>query len=231
MIAEKLHEIEERIRAACLRAGRSREEVQLLAVSKTQPAERLKEAYDLGLRLFGENKAQEYTVKAPLLPEDIHWHFIGNLQKNKVKYLVGRVDTIHSVNSEGLADEIERLAARRDVIQDILVEVNVAGEASKQGAALDEARALARYCHGLPHIKLRGLMTVAPVCEDPSENRPVFAALRELKDELAGTLSDPDIRVLSMGMSDDFEVAIEEGATLVRLGSALFGPRYYPTSL
>ena len=226
MIAENLQKIEERIEAACRRAGRARESVRLIAVSKTKPAEAVAEAYAAGQRLFGENHAQEIVAKKPLLPDDIRWHFIGNLQKNKVKYLVGSVEMSHSVNSEGLAAEIEKQAAKRGLVQDILLEVNIAGESSKQGAAPEALLSLLRFCDGQPHLRLCGLMAVAPFAEDPEESRPYFIRLRELRDELKPTLRDPDaFRELSMGMSGDFETAVEEGATLIRVGTLIFGAR------
>lgn len=229
MIAENLKKVEERIEAACRRAGRDRGSVRLVAVSKTKPAEAIAEAYAAGQRLFGENHAQEIVAKKPVLPEDIRWHFIGNLQKNKVKYLVGNVAMIHSVNSEGLAAEIEKQAAKHGIVQKILLEVNIAGEESKQGAAPDQILPLLQFCETQPHIKLCGLMAVAPQAENPEESRPVFVRLRRLREELRPLLKDPEaFRELSMGMSGDFEVAVEEGATLIRVGTLIFGRRQYP---
>ena len=226
MIAENLKKIEERIEAACRRCGRARESVRLIAVSKTKPAEAVAEAYAAGQRLFGENHAQEIVAKKPLLPEDIRWHFIGHLQKNKVKYLVGSVEMIHSVNSEGLAAQIEKQAAKCGLVQDILLEVNVAGESSKQGAAPEALLSLLRFCDSQPHLRLCGLMAVAPFTEDPEESRPYFIRLREMRDGLKPALRDPDaFRELSMGMSGDFETAVEEGATFVRVGTSIFGAR------
>ena len=229
MIAENLKQVEERIEAACRRAGRDRGSVRLVAVSKTKPAEAIAEAYAAGQRLFGENHAQEIVAKKPVLPDDIRWHFIGNLQKNKVKYLVGNVAMIHSVNSEGLAAEIEKQAAKHGIVQKILLEVNIAGEESKQGAAPDQILPLLQFCETQPHIKLCGLMAVAPQAENPEESRPVFVRLRRLREELRPLLKDPEaFRELSMGMSGDFEVAVEEGATLIRVGTLIFGRRQYP---
>ena len=229
MIAENLKQVEERIEAACRRAGRDCGSVRLVAVSKTKPAEAIAEAYAAGQRLFGENHAQEIVAKKPILPEDIRWHFIGNLQKNKVKYLVGNVAMIHSVNSEGLAAEIEKQAAKHGIVQKILLEVNIAGEESKQGAAPDQILPLLQFCETQPHIKLCGLMAVAPQAENPEESRPVFVRLRRLREELRPLLKDPEaFRELSMGMSGDFEVAVEEGATLIRVGTLIFGRRQYP---
>ena len=229
MIAENLKQVEERIEAACRRAGRDCGSVRLVAVSKTKPAEAIAEAYAAGQRLFGENHAQEIVAKKPVLPEDIRWHFIGNLQKNKVKYLVGNVAMIHSVNSEGLAAEIEKQAAKHGIVQKILLEVNIAGEESKQGAAPDQILPLLQFCETQPHIKLCGLMAVAPQAENPEESRPVFVRLRRLREELRPLLKDPEaFRELSMGMSGDFGVAVEEGATLIRVGTLIFGRRQYP---
>ena len=228
MIQVQLEQIRQRILQACERGNRDPECVRLIAVSKTKPAEMIREAYEAGQRLFGENHAQELVAKQPLLPPEIEWHFIGNLQRNKVKYLVGKTALIHSVNSLPLAQEIERVAAKREVRQDILLEVNIAGEASKQGISDREARALAEAVSGMPHLRARGLMAVAPIQADPEETRPVFRRLRALREELAPLMDRPeDFCELSMGMSQDFEVAIEEGATYVRVGSAIFGERSY----
>lgn len=228
MIAENLQTIEIRIAAACEKAGRPRESVQLIAVSKTKPAEMIAEAYAAGQRLFGENRPQEITAKKPLLPQDIQWHMIGNLQRNKVKYVVGQTALIHSVVSLPLAEEIERQAAKGELIQEVLVEINVAGEESKQGADLEEARGLVEAIKEMPHLCLRGLMTVAPYVEDPELVRPVFGRLKALLEEYRPLTREPALfDQLSMGMSGDFAVAIEEGATLVRIGSAIFGERDY----
>lgn len=228
MIAENLQTIETSIAAACKKAGRPRDSVQLIAVSKTKPAEMIEEAYAAGQRLFGENRPQEITAKKPLLPADIQWHMIGNLQRNKVKYVTGQTALIHSVASLPLAEEIERLAAKRDLIQEVLVEINVAGEESKQGADLEEARALVAAIKNMPHLRLRGLMTVAPYAEDPELVRPVFRRLREYLEEYRPLTREPEyFDQLSMGMSGDFAVAIEEGATLIRVGTAIFGARDY----
>lgn len=228
MIKENLKTIEASIAAACKKAGRPRDSVQLIAVSKTKPAEMIEEAYAAGQRLFGENRPQEITAKKPLLPADIQWHMIGNLQRNKVKYVTGQTALIHSVVSLPLAEEIERLAAKRDLIQEVLVEINVAGEASKQGADLEEARALVAAIKNMPHLRLRGLMTVAPYAEDPELVRPVFRRLREFLEEYRPLTREPEyFDQLSMGMSGDFAVAIEEGATLIRVGTAIFGARDY----
>lgn len=228
MIAENLELINARIAAACEQAGRPRDSVRLIAVSKTKPAEMVAEAYAAGQRLFGENHAQELTAKKPVLPEDIEWHFIGNLQRNKVKYVVGAAALIHSVNSAALAKEIDRVAGNRGITQDVLAEINVGGEESKQGADAEEARSLVEAIAALPHLRLRGLMTVAPFAEDPETVRPVFRRLKEMLTEFAPLTREPEaFDQLSMGMSGDFEVAIGEGATYVRIGTAIFGARDY----
>lgn len=228
MIAENLELINARIAAACEQAGRPRDSVRLIAVSKTKPAEMVAEAYAAGQRLFGENHAQELTAKKPVLPEDIEWHFIGNLQRNKVKYVVGAAALIHSVNSAALAKEIDRVAGNRGLTQDVLAEINVGGEESKQGADAEEARSLVEAIAALPHLRLRGLMTVAPFAEDPETVRPVFRRLKEMLTEFAPLTREPEaFDQLSMGMSGDFEVAIGEGATYVRIGTAIFGARDY----
>ncbi len=228
MIAENLELINARIAAACEQAGRPRDSVRLIAVSKTKPAEMVAEAYAAGQRLFGENHAQELTAKKPVLPEDIEWHFIGNLQRNKVKYVVGAAALIHSVNSAALAKEIDRVAGNRGLVQDVLAEINVGGEESKQGADAEEARSLVEAIAALPHLRLRGLMTVAPFAEDPETVRPVFRRLKEMLTEFTPLTREPEaFDQLSMGMSGDFEAAIGEGATYVRIGTAIFGARDY----
>jgi len=227
MILENIKNVEARISAACERAGRERSEVQLIAVSKTKPVAMLQEAYDAGARLFGENKVQELQEKIPVLPEDIAWHMIGHLQTNKIKYIIGRVALIHSVDSLHLAEAIEKEAAKHDLIQPVLVEINVAGEESKFGTSDMKANAeMIRAIANLPHLKLQGLMTIAPYTENAEENRVYFRTLREF---LYGEVRDcfPEHPVLSMGMTGDYEVAVEEGATLVRVGTGIFGERDY----
>lgn len=231
MIAENLAAVEENIRAACGRAGRSREDVTLISVSKTKPAEMIEEAYRLGKREFGENKAQEMKEKFEMLPRDIRWHFIGHLQTNKVKYVVGRACLIHSVDSLHLAEAIERESAKRDVVSQILVEVNVAGEESKFGLKSEETMALVQQIAGLPHVHIQGLMTIAPYVQNPEENRVVFRKLRELSVDIADkNIDNVSMGVLSMGMTGDYQVAIEEGATYVRVGTGIFGERNYHQS-
>ena len=228
MLKDQLQEVEKRIQAACDRAGRKREEVTLIAVSKTKPVETLQEAYDLGVRIFGENKVQELTAKYEALPKDIHWHMIGQLQTNKVKYIIDKAELIHSVDSLKLAETIEKEAAKHDLIADILVEVNVAEEESKFGMKMEEVIPFVEKVSAFPHVRVRGLMTIAPFVEDPEENRSIFADLHKLYIDIKKKNHDNDtVSVLSMGMTNDYEVAIEEGATMVRVGTGIFGARNY----
>ena len=228
MLKDRLEEVEERIQEACRRAGRDRSEVTLIAVSKTKPAEVLKEAYDLGIRVFGENKVQELTEKYEVLPKDIRWHMIGHLQTNKVKYIADKVELIHSVDSLKLAETIEKEAAKRHRTIDILVEVNVAEEESKFGLKVEEVIPFIEKVAGFSHINVRGLMTIAPFVENPEKNRSVFADLRKLSvDIMEKNIDNVNVSILSMGMTNDYEVAIEEGATMVRVGTGIFGARNY----
>ncbi len=227
-LSENLVQVEENIARACARAGRQREEVTLVAVSKTKPVEMLQEIYDCGIREFGENKVQEMCGKMDVLPTDIHWHMIGHLQTNKVKYLIGRTTLIHSVDSLHLAQEIERLSARQGIVTDILVEVNIAEEESKFGIHKEEGIALVRDISGLPHLRIRGLMTIAPYVEDPELNRPFFREIKQLSVDIREqNIDNVDMDILSMGMTGDYEVAVEEGATIVRVGTGIFGERDY----
>lgn len=180
MLKENLQKVEERIAAACMRAGRRREDVTLIAVSKTKPVDMLREAYDLGIRVFGENKVQELTEKYDRLPEDIRWHMIGHLQTNKVKYIVGKTELIHSVDSLKLAEMIEKESQKHGCVTDILVEVNVAEEESKFGLRMEEVIPFIEKIVQYPHINVRGLMTIAPFVENPEENRTIFADLHKL---------------------------------------------------
>ena len=228
MLKDQLEDVEARIQAACRRAGRSRDEVTLIAVSKTKPVETLREAYDLGVRVFGENKVQELTAKYEALPDDIHWHMIGHLQTNKVKYIVDKVRLIHSVDSLRLAEVIEKEAEKHNRIVDILLEVNVAEEESKFGLKMPEVIPMAEKVVQLPHIRLRGLMTIAPFVENPEKNRAIFANLHDLYVDIKEkNIDNGTVSILSMGMTNDYEVAIEEGATMVRIGTGIFGARNY----
>ena len=228
MLRENLQEVEEKIQSACRRAGRNRSEVTLVAVSKTKPAATLQEAYYLGVRVFGENKVQEIREKYQVLPKDIEWHMIGHLQTNKVKYIVDKVRLIHSVDSLRLAEVIEKEAEKQDRIVDILLEVNVAEEESKFGLKTAEVLPLAEKLTALSHIRLRGLMTIAPFVENPEKNRAIFANLHKLYVDIKEkNIDNGTVSILSMGMTNDYEVAIEEGATMVRVGTGIFGARDY----
>ncbi|MBM6854220.1 YggS family pyridoxal phosphate-dependent enzyme [Mediterraneibacter glycyrrhizinilyticus] len=228
MIKDQLREVEEKISAACQRAGRNREDVTLIAVSKTKPVETLKEAYDLGIRVFGENKVQELTQKYEVLPKDIHWHMIGHLQTNKVKYIIDKVDLIHSVDSLKLAQTVEKEAAKHGLVKDILIEVNVAEEESKFGLRMEEVIPFLEQISGFSHVRVRGLMTIAPFVENAEENRSIFADLHKLSVDIEKkNIDNVNVSILSMGMTNDYEVAIEEGATMVRVGTGIFGARNY----
>lgn len=228
MLKKNFDEVETKIQAACARSGRNRNEVTLIAVSKTKPVEMLQEAYDFGTRIFGENKVQEIVDKYDALPADISWHMIGHLQRNKIKYIIDKVDLIHSVDSLRLAEAIEKEAAKKDVIANILIEVNVAKEDSKFGVMPEEAENLIAEIAHFPHIRIQGLMTIAPFVENPEENRIYFQRLRNLAVDIEEKKSDNvNMSILSMGMTNDYEVAIEEGATMVRVGTGLFGARNY----
>ncbi len=227
MVKENLEKVKKSISEAEKKAGREGA-VTLIAVSKTKPAALIREAYDAGIREFGENRVQEIVEKYPLLPSDIRWHLIGHLQTNKVKYIIDKVAMIHSVDSEKLAAEISRQAQKHDVSVDILIEVNVAKEESKFGVSPEDAALLCEKISTLPGIRIRGLMTVAPNVSDAEENRAVFCALRQLSVDIAAKNIDNVIMdCLSMGMSGDYKVAIEEGATFVRIGTSIFGDRQY----
>ncbi len=228
MTGENLRYVEGEIKRACERAGRDVSEVTLIAVSKTKPVEMLREAYEAGTRDFGENKVQELIDKIPQMPPDVRWHMIGHLQRNKVKYIVGRVCMIHSVDSLRLAEEISRESVKRKVETDILIEVNVAGEESKYGVAPGDALDLVRRIAPLPAVHVRGLMTIAPFVENPEENREVFQKLKHLAvDIMRENVDNVTMNVLSMGMTGDYRTAVEEGATCVRVGTGIFGGRDY----
>lgn len=228
MIVENLQNIENRIQEACTRAGRKRDEVTLIAVSKTKPVEMLQEVYKEGIRDFGENKVQELCQKIEVLPENINWHMIGHLQTNKVKYIVGKTRLIHSVDSLKLAEEIQRLAEKRDVDVDILVEVNIANEESKFGISKEKVIDLVQAISRLTRVHIKGLMTIAPLVNNPEDNRLFFRGIKELSVDIElQNIDNVSMDVLSMGMTGDYEVAIEEGATMVRVGTGIFGERNY----
>ncbi len=226
MVAENYHQIQKRVEEACRRAGRSPEEVTLIAVSKTKPVPMLLEAYQAGARDFGENKVQEILEKYPELPKDIRWHMIGHLQTNKVRQVVGKACMIHSVDSVKLAKEIDKESAKHGIVTPILLEVNVAEEESKFGFHADEVDAAIDEMTALSHILISGLMTIAPFVEDGEENRQFFKKLKQLYIDMQAKKADNiNMSVLSMGMTGDFETAIEEGATMVRVGTGIFGVR------
>lgn len=229
-IRENLENVKERMAQACEKSGRAVEEVRLIAVSKTKPLPALEEAYECGCRDFGENKVQELVEKYEVLPKDIRWHMIGHLQRNKVKYIVDKVFLIHSVDSLRLAQEIEKEAAKIDRTVDILVEVNVAEEESKFGVTAGEAAALIEEIAKMPHIRVKGLMTIAPYVECAEENRDFFAKLKKIYvDIIHKNIDNVFMEELSMGMTGDYEVAITEGATYIRVGTGIFGERDYAT--
>lgn len=227
MIKENIEKIEERIQKACNRAKRKREEIILLAASKTQPIEKILEAYEAGIRYFGENKVQEGIDKIEKLKhiQDIHWHLIGGLQTNKVKYAIKYFEVIHSIDREALVDEIEKRSSKVGITVEGFIEVNF-GEESKYGVREENLFRLFEYIQTKKNIKINGLMTIPPYLENPEEVRPYFRKLRKLKESLEETFNIK-LKHLSMGMSHDFEVAIEEGATIVRIGTAIFGERVY----
>lgn len=226
-IAANLDSIRAEITAACRRAGRKPDEVRLIAVSKTKPASAIEQAARAGQTLFGESYVQEFLDKADQVQVPVDWHFIGHLQSNKVKHLRGRIAMIHSVDRLSLGEEIERQWARLERSVDVLVQVNLGDEMSKSGCRPDEAADLVRALAALPHLRVRGLMTLPPYFDAPEEVRPFFRGLRELADHI-GALNIPGtcMAELSMGMSHDFPIAVEEGATLVRVGTAIFGERH-----
>lgn len=228
MIAENMQMVQANIAAACAKTDRLPQDVTLITVSKTKPVSLLQEAYDAGSRDFGENKVQELLDKIPQLPNDIRWHMIGHLQRNKVKYIVGKVYLIHSVDSLRLAEEISKEALKKQVDVNILVEVNVAQEESKFGTTTAEAISLVEAISKLPGIHIKGLMTIAPYVEDEEANRVIFQKLRQLSVDIEKkNIDNISMNVLSMGMTGDYRVAVEEGATYIRVGTGIFGERDY----
>lgn len=228
MVKENFIQVQNNIKKACEKAGRNPEEVTLIAVSKTKPVPMLEEAYEAGSRDFGENKVQEIMEKYPVLPADIRWHMIGHLQRNKVKYIIDKAALIHSVDSLRLAEEISSQAKKKQVEADILIEVNIAQEESKFGTSRAEALSLVEAAAGLPNIHVKGLMTIAPFVENPEDNRKYFRQIKELSvDIIEKNIDNVSMSVLSMGMTGDYMVAVEEGATMVRVGTGIFGERNY----
>ena len=217
-----------KIENACIKAGRDRSEVKLIAVSKTKPVSDIMQVYEMGQRVFGENKVQELCGKVPQLPEDIQWHLIGHLQQNKVKYLMENTAMIHSVDSFKLAETISKEAVKHGKVMPVLLEINVAEEESKFGITAAETENMVRSISVLPGIEIRGLMTVAPFVDDPEDNRWVFRKMKQICVDINNkNINNIKLNELSMGMTNDFEIAIEEGATFVRVGTAIFGERDY----
>ncbi len=228
ILTENLKRVEERIQYACQRANRDRSEVTLIAVSKTKPLPMLESIYQAGIREFGENKVQELCEKQEALPSDIHWHMIGHLQRNKVKQTIDKACLIHSVDSIRLARQIEEEAAKRNKIMPVLIEVNVAQEESKFGITIPETEAFVREISAYPHILIKGLMTIAPFVENPEDNRIYFYNLKQLFVDInQKNIDNVCMDILSMGMTNDYGIAIEEGATHIRVGTGIFGERIY----
>ena len=226
MVRENLAQVRKHMEEACRRAGRQTDEVTLIAVSKTKPVGMLMEAYEAGARDFGENKVQEILEKRPEIPADARFHMIGHLQRNKVRQVIDQVTLIHSVDSLRLAEQIEHEAAKKELHVNILLEVNVAREESKFGFFLEEVEAALREISKYPHITVKGLMTIAPYVEDPEENRDIFKKLHQVFiDMKSKNIDNSNMSVLSMGMTGDYQVAIEEGSTMIRVGTGIFGAR------
>lgn len=231
IIKENLKEVEARINAACTRAGRKRDEITLIAVSKTKPVSDIETVLGENISVFGENKVQELTEKYELLPKDIRWHLIGHLQTNKVKYIVDKVAMIHSVDSLKLAEQIQKEAEKKGIISNILIEVNMAKEESKFGVYEEDVEALILEIAKLSNVHICGLMTIAPNVEEAEKNRKYFRKLRQLNIDIKmKNIDNVTMDELSMGMTGDYEIAIEEGATMVRVGTGIFGERNYKTS-
>ena len=228
MINENISKVRENIVKACEKAGRNPEEVTLIAVSKTKPVSAIEEALLSGTLDYGENKVQELCDKYDVLPKNIRWHMIGHLQRNKVKYLVGKTYLVHSVDSLRLAEQIEKEFAKHNQVCDILVEVNIAQEESKFGINAKETEELIRKIAKFEHVRIKGLMTIAPYTEDPESNRDYFREIKKLSVDIRDKIIDNvNMDVLSMGMTGDYMVAVEEGATMVRVGTGIFGERNY----
>ena len=227
-ISDNLRLVEENIAAACKRAGRKREEVKLIAVSKTHPVEAVKEAMRCGIRSFGENKVQELKDKMEKIDDSLDWHLIGHLQTNKVKYVVGKVSLIHSLENIRLAEALDKEATKLGITVDVLAEINVAKEDTKFGVNPEDAENFIREVSKFPNINIKGLMTVAPYTDISEENRKYFRQLKKIMVDLnSKNIHNVSMNVLSMGMTGDYETAIEEGATLVRVGTGIFGHRDY----
>jgi len=226
-IADNLERVREEIARAAAKSGRTTDDVELVAITKTHPADKVREAIETGQTLFGESRVQEARVKIPELPSSLRWHFVGHLQKNKIRHALPLFEMIHSVDSLGLAQEMNRIAEEEGMHPRVLLEVNVAGEGSKFGFTPEKLREEMESLLALPRLSILGLMTIPPIAEEAEASRKYFIALRELRDRLQSDFH-VDLAQLSMGMTQDFAVAVEEGATLVRIGTAIFGERSKP---
>lgn len=228
MLYENYEKVVENVKNACARSGRDFQDVTIIAVSKTKPLSDVEELLAHGVTEFGENKVQEMVDKYEHVSKPVNWHLIGHLQTNKVKYIVDKACLIHSVDSVHLAKEIEKEAAKKDVIAKVLIEVNIAQEESKFGIREDEVYSLIDAVKDMPHVHVMGLMTIAPFVENPEENRIYFRKMHQLLLDIKSKCIDNiDMNVLSMGMTNDYEIAVEEGATMIRVGTAIFGARNY----
>jgi PLP dependent protein len=223
-ISENLERVRQQIAQAAAKAGRAVDEIELVAISKTHDAEKVREVVEAGQSLFGESRVQEARVKIPELPSNLRWHFVGHLQKNKIRHALPLFEMIHSVDSLELAQDINRIAEEEGLHPRVLLEVNVAGEGSKFGFQPDTLREQMESLLALPRLSILGLMTIPPLAEDAEASRKFFVKLRDLRDQLQKE-SHVDLAQLSMGMTNDFPIAVEEGATLVRVGTAIFGER------
>ena len=227
-IQKNLDTITSQINKACAISGRSSDEVTLIAVTKTKPVEDMKEALDYGIKNVGENKVQEIRDKYPVFKDSFTWHMIGHLQRNKIKYIIDKVELIHSVDTKKLARAVNKEAEKHNKVMDILVQVNVAEEDSKFGLSVEESELFIRDISILDFIRIRGLMTVAPYVENPESNRAIFRKMKQIFVDInSKNIDNVNMDILSMGMTNDFQVAIEEGSTMVRIGTAIFGERNY----
>lgn len=228
MLKENLKNVQNNIKKACERVGRKPEEVTLVAVSKMKPLSDIEELLEAGQLEYGENYVQELCDKYENISKPVHWHMIGHLQTNKVKYIIDKVSMVHSVDSVRLAETIEKEAAKKDICMPVLIEVNVAGEESKFGLSVEEVLPFLEEISSYEHLQVKGLMTIAPFVANPEENREVFQKLKKLSVDIAAkNINNVNMSVLSMGMTNDYQVAVEEGATMVRVGTGIFGERDY----
>ena len=228
MLYENYEQVVANVKKACERSGRNFQDITIIAVSKTKPLSDVEELLSHGVMEFGENKVQEMVDKYEHVSKPVHWHLIGHLQTNKVKYIVDKACLIHSVDSVHLAKEIEKEAAKKGVVAKVLLEVNIAQEETKFGLKMEEVLPLVESVAEFPHIKIQGLMTIAPYVQNPEENRPVFRQLKKLSVDIAAkNINNVTMSVLSMGMTGDYQVAVQEGATMVRVGTGIFGERDY----